>query len=186
VALLGLTLFIVASFALASTDGGRRRLSLLDDEHASDQNIIKRLYRSVAAAIDAAFSRGSRAKGLAHSLDAAGIALKPGELALLVALAVMGALVVGLASGEPMLGLLLAVGAIAFPGCSSPGAPESGVGPSATSSTGPCSSSPGACAPDTASPRRWTPSPPRRRRRRPTSSAASWWRPGWAGTSPTH
>ena len=114
VVLLGFTLFIVTSFAL-STDGGRRRLSLLDDEHAGEDNILKRIYRRLSAAIEATFARSSRAKGLAHSLDAAGIALKPGEFALLVALAVMGALGVGLASGEPMRGLLLAVVAGVLP-----------------------------------------------------------------------
>lgn len=115
VALLGLTLFIITSLALASTDGGRRRLSLLDDEHADERNIFKRIYRRLSAAIEAAFSRSPRAKGLAHSLDAAGIALKPGEFALLVALAVLGALVTGLASGELTLGLLLAIGAMVLP-----------------------------------------------------------------------
>jgi len=114
VVLLGFTLFIVTSFAL-STDGGRRRLSLLDDEHAGEDNILKRIYRRLSAAIEATFARSSRAKGLAHSLDAAGIALKPGEFALLVALAVMGALGVGLASGEPLRGLLLAVVAGVLP-----------------------------------------------------------------------
>jgi tight adherence protein B len=114
VALLGFTLFIVTSFAL-STDGGRRRLSLLDDERAGEHNILKRIYRRLSAAIEATFARSSRAKGLAHSLDAAGIALKPGEFALLVALAVMGALGVGLASGEPLRGLLLAVVAGVLP-----------------------------------------------------------------------
>ena len=114
VVLLGFTLFIVTSFAL-STDGGRRRLSLLDDEHAGEDNILKRIYRRLSAAIEATFARSSRAKGLAHSLDAAGIALKPGEFALIVALAVMGALGVGLANGEPLRGLLLAVVAGVLP-----------------------------------------------------------------------
>jgi tight adherence protein B len=111
-----LAFLIVTAYAVRPAEAAiQRRRSVLDDTVSHRVGLLKRLTSSVTRSAERVFASSERSGGLARSLEAAGIALRAGEYAVLVTIAVFAALAAGLSMGNLFVGLLLAVAAVLVP-----------------------------------------------------------------------
>jgi tight adherence protein B len=120
VGFLALTLLIVFTYALQPSTGGPRRSVILPGpaDGTRRRKGLSRLFRRREGVRDGEefVPRRRRARsGIEAALETAGIDLRGSEYLALVAVASFIGLGIGLASGSPMLGLLLLAAAVAVP-----------------------------------------------------------------------